>query len=78
MIGDFATAGAGASASGTGTLSMARVDAPRRAAPLPHLPPTALTHVAHGSPDGPIGVRMFYVLCWVIYAGTAVQWLAGH
>ena len=78
MIGDFATAGAGASNSGTGTLSMARGDVPRSATTFRPTTASALTHVAHARPPGPIGVRMFYVMCWVIYAGTAIQWLAAH
>lgn len=77
MIRDFATAGAGASASG-GTLSMARGDAPRRTAVVASSPSVVLTHVAHGRPDGPIVVRLYLAMCWIIFTGTALQWLAAH
>ncbi len=78
MIRDFATAGASAGASG-GALSMARGDAPRRADSVtPSSPVVALARVAYGSPGGPIGVRLYWAMCWIIFTGTALQWLAAH
>lgn len=64
MIRDFAMAG---SAGGAGaTAAHARLDF------------SAVPRTANARPPGPIGVRLYCAICWVIFAGSALQWLVAH
>jgi hypothetical protein len=73
MMIDLELAGATAGGSGTSGAMTMREQPARRAAT--DAAPATSPDTKRAQPPGPIGVRLYWAICWCIYGGSALQFL---